>query len=114
MDSMQAMMMGLLNKGKEQKVFDWDKAASIIKERQPEQAVAGLKEDMVYTAGVIWEHGHIVTDSYTYLASTWSTPVLVIDDCDIIPCYLMKSETTYTSGTVWPESALAIIKGEEK
>lgn len=114
MDSLQAMMMGLWNRGNEQKVFDWDKAASIIKERQPEQAVAGLKEDMEYTAGVIWEHGHIVTDSYTFLASTWATPVLVLDDDEIIPCYLMASKTTYTSDTVWPESALAVIQGEEK
>lgn len=114
MDSMQAMMMGYWSERKEQKVFDWDKAASIIKERQPKQAVAGLKEDMEYTAGVIWEDGHIVVDSYTYLASTWATPVLVLDGDEIIPCYLMASKTTYTSGTVWPESALAIIKGEEK
>jgi hypothetical protein len=114
MNTLRAMKMGQRSKGRERKVFDWDKAATIIKERHPKQAVAGLEELMEWTAGVIWEDGHIVVDSYTYLASTWATPVLVLDGDEIIPCYLMTSKTTYTSKTKWPESAVAIIEGEKK
>lgn len=112
MDTMQAFAMGQLSRGKEQKVFDWDKASRIIKERQPEEATAGLEEDMEWTAGTIWENGKPVYDSYTYLASTWATPVLVING-EIIPCYVRASKTTYDSGTKWPKSARDIIEGKD-
>ena len=60
------------------KVFDWDKAAQIIKEKNPEYAEAGLFEDLEYTCGLIYKNEKPVYDSYTYLASTWATPVLKI------------------------------------
>lgn len=45
MDSAKAFMMGEMNRDKELKVFDWDRAALIIKERNPEKAGAGLSGD---------------------------------------------------------------------
>ena len=41
MDTASAFMKGEANKHKELMVFDWDKAAQLIKERQPKLAGAG-------------------------------------------------------------------------
>ena len=113
MDTMQAFMMGVMNRGKELMVFDWDKAARIIAERKPKQAEAGLRGDWEWTSGTIYEDGEPVHDDYTYLASTWATPELDIDG-EIIDCYVMQSETEWDSDTKWPESALAILNGKEE
>lgn len=45
MDTMQAFMMGEMNRGNERMIFDWDKAARIIAERKPKEAMAGLRGD---------------------------------------------------------------------
>lgn len=111
MDTMQAFMMGEMNRGKEMMVFDWDKAARIIAERKPKQAEAWLRGDWEWTGGTIYEDGKPVFDDYTYLASTWATPELDIDG-EIIDCYVMQSETEWDSGTKWPESALNILNDE--
>lgn len=108
MDTMAAFAMGEANRGNPLMVFDWDKAARILKEREPEMAEAGLRGDLGWTGGTIWEHGKPVTDCYTYLASTWATPVLIIED-EEIECYVMESETEWRCGTEWPESALRIV-----
>jgi len=94
-------------------VFDWDKAARIIKERKPLVATAGLKNDWEWTGGVIYEHGEIVKDSYTYLASLWATPELSIDG-EIIDCFVYEDECSHDwdAETKWPPSALKILKGE--
>lgn len=118
MDTMTAYMMGQMNRGREQKVFDWNKAASLIKELKIKNAVAGLQCDMEWTSGLILEDGEPVDDCYTYLASTWATPVLVPLDkgCDHteIPCYIMGNETEWNAKTKWPISALRILKGDKK
>lgn len=111
MDTIQAFAMGDANRGKEPMVFDWEKAAQIIKERKPELASAGLHGDWGYTGGRIWENGKPVDreDTYVYLSSTWAVPELDIDD-EIIECYKMKSQTPeWDSDTYWPAEALAII-----
>ena len=112
MNTMQAFMMGEMNRGKELMVFDWDKAARIIAERKPKYAAAGLRGDWEYTGGTIYEDGKPVFDDYTFLASTWATPELEIDD-EITDCYVMKSEAEWDSDTKWPESALSILEGKE-
>ena len=113
MDTMMAYTMGQANRGREQMVFDWDKAATIIKERKPKCASAGLRDDWEYTGDVIYENGYAVLDSYTYLASTWAVPELNVDG-DIIPCYRMKHEVPdWNSDTKWPRSALAILRSKE-
>ena len=39
---------------KEVMVFDWDKAAEIIKKRKPTYAAAGLRQDWENTGGLIY------------------------------------------------------------
>lgn len=110
MDTMTAFAMGEFNRGKEEMVFDWEKAARIIKERKPEYAAAGLRSDWEWTGGVIYEDGKPIKDSYTYLSSTWAVPELEVDD-DIIECYRMQSDTPgWGSGTKWPKEALKILE----
>lgn len=115
MNTFAAGMMGALNRGREQKVFDWDKAARIIKDERPYYAEAGLKEDYGNTCGTIYEDGDITTnEGCCYLASTWATPVLVLindpwDDGRVIPCYRMQSEVPeWDYKTFWPKSAVDI------
>ena len=112
MDTMLAFALGEVNRGKEMKVFDWDKAAQIIKEKNPEYAEAGLFEDLEYTCGLIYKNEKPVYDSYTYLASTWATPVLICDD-EIMECWIMESQTKYKKNTKWSESSLKILRGEQ-
>lgn len=112
MDTMQAFAMGQANRGKEMMVFDWDKAVKIIKERGLKNCGAGLESDFEWTAGMILIDGKPVTDDYTYLASTWATPQLIIysdkDDGlfeyeETIDCWINSSETSYNSETTFPD-----------
>ena len=113
MNTMDAFAMGRANRGREVMVFDWDKAAELIKETKPQIATAGLRDDWEYTGGTIWESGKPVCDSYTYLSSTWAVPELSLDG-EVIPCYRMQSEVPeWGSGTKWPESALEIVGAKE-
>ncbi len=93
-------------------VFDWDKAARLIVEREAMSAGAGLSQDWDSTGGPILKDCRPVPadDTYTYLASTWATPELEIDG-EIVDCFVMESETEWDEKTYWPESALAILKG---
>ena len=110
MDTMQAFMMGQASIGKEPKVFDWDKAAQIIKEKGVASAEAGLQEDWGYTSDLIFIDGKPVTSGYTYLSSTWATPVLRIDGEEDIECFVMQSEKPeWNESTKWPDSAVNII-----
>jgi len=81
MDTMSAFIRGKANRGKELKVFDWVKAARIIKERAAKNASAGLAGDWEWTGGEIFSNGAPVPqdDTYVYLASTWATTELVVD-----------------------------------
>lgn len=110
MDTLTAFAIGQASRGKERMVFDWDKAARIIKERKADYAAAGLCSDWEYTGGSILENGKPVPkdDTYTYLASTWATPELNVDG-DTINCFIMESQTEWDESTYWPESALQIL-----
>lgn len=115
MDTMSAFLMGEANRGKEQMVFDWDKAAQLIKDKKASEASAGLSGDWEYTGGPILSDGIPVPDedTYVYLASTWATPQLEIDG-ERLDCYKMKSETDgWDSSTYWPESARQILGVDE-
>lgn len=92
------------NKGKKYRVFDWDKAAKILKENNVKNAEAGLSGDWDYTSGTILEDGKIPTKTSTYLASNWAIPQLQYDD-KIIDCFIMEDETEWDMNTFWPESA---------
>ena len=113
MNNWMAFAMGETNRGKELMVFDWDKAAKLIRERKPECASAGLRGDWEYTGGTIYENEKPVMNEYTYLSSTWAVPELDIDG-EIIDCYRMKHETPgWCASTKWPQSALDILSAEE-
>jgi hypothetical protein len=112
MDSMKAFAMGRANKGRPHMVFDWHKAAELIRDRKPAGASAGLAGDWEYTGGEICRNGDPVMDGGTYLASTWATPELDLDG-DVMDCFVNQSETPeWEAETTWPESALKILSGE--
>ena len=118
MDTMKAFAMGEMNRGKELMVFDWDKAAKLIRERKPKYVYAGLRDDWEWTGGLIYDKDQddspVVTDSYTYLASTWAVPEIQIDG-EVMPCYVMQHERPWwNSGTKWPQSALDILNSKEQ
>ena len=105
-----AFVMGEAHRNDPLMVFDWDKAARILVTRNPDQALAGLQDDYEYTAGVIWRKGMPVRNDYTYLASTWAHPMLIIGD-EEIECWRYKSEVPeWNSETKWPKSAIDIVK----
>lgn len=109
MNTMAAYAMGQANKGRDHMVFDWDKAAQLLRERNAIHASAGLSGDLEYTCGEILSDGKPDLDGYTYLSSNWATPVLVIDG-EETDCYRMASEVPdWDSSTKWPPSALAIL-----
>lgn len=110
MDSFSAFARGQATRGEPKMVFDWDKAARLIADRQPVVARAGLHSDWEWTGGTIYSGGAPILDDYTYLASTWATPELDIDG-DVTPCFKMEADTDWGSDTKWPESALTILKG---
>ncbi len=108
MESMKAFAMGAANQDKEPMVFDWDKAAKLIKETQPETASAGLFGDWEWTGGEIYADGD-TTDDYTFLRSTWATPELEMDGVTQ-DCYKMQSEVPeWDEETKWPDSSLEIL-----
>ena len=73
-------------------------------------------------AGEILVEGKPYDDDYTYLASRWAVPMLLIynydsddySDPEEIPCYLYSNETDWDAHTKWPQSAIDILsaKGE--
>lgn len=113
MDSIEAFKMGEANRGKDLMVFDWDKAVQIIKDKGLRNCGAGLDSDFEWTAGMILVDGKPYTDDYTYLASTWATPQLIVysdnenegiyDYIETIDCYIMENETNYNSDTKFPD-----------
>lgn len=110
MDTIYAFANGLANRGKELMVFDWHKAARLIRERGAQDASAGLSGDWEGTGGAILYDGKPCFET-TYLASTWATPELEIDG-KLMDCFLMQSETDgWDCDTKWPESALEILNG---
>lgn len=114
MNTLSAFAMGEANRNRELMIFDWNKAAELIKDRNPSIAEAGLRGDWEWTGGTIYENGSPVLDSYTYLASIWAVPEIDLDG-KIIPCYKMQSEVpNWDSETKWPQSALNILKGENE
>lgn len=95
-------------------VFDWDKAAQLIKDTKSQEAAAGLQGDWGCTGGGILSGGKPVPkeDTYTYLASIWATPELQLGNGEKVPCFKMQPETPdWGASTYWPESALKILNG---
>lgn len=103
-------------KGSTHKAFNWDKAAEIIKEKlklHPNLvAEAGLQKDWAYTGGSIFENGKPVNDSYTYLASNWAIPTLILswdgEEQEEIDCHIEQNDR-FHSETKWDETSLSIL-----
>ena len=112
MNTAMAFEMGRRLRGNKRKVFDWDKAAFILKEDNAINARAGLTEDWEWTGGYILFDSKPITDDYTYLASTWATPVLIIDLKNPIECWRWEDECEWDEYTKWPLSSLRIFKSE--
>lgn len=121
METMAAFAMGQANKGRERMVFDWDKAVEIIKERGLKNCGAGLESDFEYTAGMILVDGKPSTEDYTYLASNWAIPQLIVysdsdgglfDYDETIDCWLWESDTSYTEETKFPNHLIKELSGE--
>ncbi|KPG55760.1 hypothetical protein AN916_08325 [Mycobacteroides immunogenum] len=112
MDSLSAFARGEASRGNRIRVFDWVRAAEIIRDAKPEYASAGLAMDWEYTGGLIYDDGAPVPidDTYTYLASTWATPELKIDG-DVLDCWTWADESGWDAGTYWPEEALEVLNG---
>lgn len=108
MDTFSAFTKSQLAKGNRQMVFDWDKAAKLIKEQSPLVASAGLGSDWEWTGGEIYRDGKPVHDSYTYLSSNWATPEIDLDG-KVLECYTYEDITDFRSDTKWPESALKLL-----
>lgn len=90
------------------KVFDWDKAAALIKEHGIQNASAGLAEDWSWTSDLILKGGIVQKDAFCYLYSVWATPILVDEDADEeYVCYCAPG--VWDEDTVWPDSALEIL-----
>ncbi len=113
MNSMEAISLGEANRGKPLMVFDWDKAAQMIKASGVSEASAGLRGDWDYTGGTIFKDGKPDHDGYTYLASTWAKPELELDGQQRMECWKFQSDTPeWDAHTKWPDSAVAIIAGK--
>ena len=92
-------------------VFDWDRAAQIIRDQKPSHVEAGLSGDWDYTGGPIYANGAIVpkNSTYTFLSSFWATPQIEIDG-NRIDCFVMQGDDCqWGSYTYWPESARSIL-----
>ena len=117
MNNIQAFINGEANRNKERMVFDWNKAVEIIKDRNLQNCAAGLDGDFGYTAGIILSDGKPYTDDYTYLASTWAKPQLIImdssgcdfDDCETIDCFVMEGETKFNESTKFPQDLIDLF-----
>lgn len=109
MDLISAIAKNMDPQDQELSVFDWDKAATIIRDQKLHTVYAGLKEDWDLTSGPILINGSI-PEAYTFLASTWATPAFSVDNEIFVTCYKMQSEVpNWNASTFWPESARRII-----
>lgn len=101
--------------GKPFRAFDWCKAAEIIKERFEQHpdlvAEAGLQGDWDYTGGIIFEGGKPTNEHYTYLASNWAAPTLILswdgEEQEEIEC--SEIEGKYNDGSKWDAQSIAIL-----
>ena len=98
--------------GAKLRVFDWDRAATIIVERGARDARAGLQGDWEWTGGVILRDGRPLDENRScFLASIWATPQVYVDG-DVIDCWRYQEDCPgWNENTFWPKSARAILDG---
>lgn len=102
------------NKDNPFKVFDWDKAAKIIREELEKDkdliAEAGLEGDWNYTSGTIFKNGESIDSEYTYLCSNWAIPTLIINNEKEFECWTYQKLSRFNSDSKWDEKSLEILK----
>jgi len=108
MDTLSAFAMSQASKGNPMMVFDWIKAATIIRDENPTTVEAGLESDWEYTGGTIFQNGQIVENECCYLASNWATPQISVDG-ELRDCFVMQADTEWNANTIWPDEAKAIL-----
>lgn len=100
----------------EARVFDWVKAANIIKENPDKCYHAGLLEDWGYTSDIIWAYHKPYKHSGVYLSSQWATPVITAADGSYVECWVYaKDRPNWDAETYFPKEAreiLGIVDGE--
>ena len=112
MNTLDAFVRSAAARGNEHKVFDWNRAAYLIRESGVSDAYAGLSEDWEWTGDCIFRDGEPVPEdeAMTFLSSNWATPELVIGNGETTDCYLMQSQLPdWDAETYWPQSALDIL-----
>jgi hypothetical protein len=113
MDTMSAYMRALAAEGASTRVFDWDRAAEMIRAHGASQAHAGLQFDWEYTGGQILRDGQPLDENEgCYLASNWAIPELEIEGVRW-PCWRYQDETPgWDAHTFWPDSAKRILSDQ--
>lgn len=115
MDTVKAMRRAdaAIKRGDKMMIFDWHKAAQLIKERQPEAASAGLQCDWEWTGGDIYYNKTGPVYEYTYLSSIHAIPELRMDG-ETIECFIMEDNnpSNWNEATKWPQSALDILNNK--
>lgn len=94
------------------KIFNWLKAAQLIKAKGCDSAIAFLQNDRYHTAGFIFLDGEIVSrsDSTAYLASEVDEPVIEIAG-EVISCGIEESDSPgWSLETWWPDEAVEVLK----
>lgn len=89
------------------KVFDWVRAAALLRDSGAANAQAGLEEDWGHTSDTIWRDGNPAVDARAFLASLWATPLLRIGNARY-ECATVNPN--WDADTVWPPEALAILE----
>lgn len=90
-------------------VFDWVKAAQMIKALNANEASAGLDGNWEWTAGCIYQDGRPVLNATPFLASAFLTPKLLIAG-ELHECFVMEDDRPdWNEHTVWPPEALSEI-----
>ena len=91
-------------------VFDWDRAALLIKTYKPQLAEAGLWKDWSWTGCTIYRGGKIVSSDDGHLSSCWAIPELILDDAESVACFRYVEESPgWESDTKWPATALEML-----
>lgn len=99
---------GHISKDKCDMVFDWEKAAQIIKDTRPYIAYAQLEEDWEKETRKIYQGGIPVYSETVH--SQKYRPMLVVNSEKPIPCFKMEYDTNGMEP--WPTRALNILEGK--
>ena len=109
-DACDKAMKGYENQDKPLMVFDWERAAQIIRDRGPKTAEAYLETDYFWTGSDIYQDGKPILDATPYLHSTWARPMLILNGEEPgIACFKMENEVSWSGKDCWPGQSLKIL-----